>query len=676
MGSKKANQLIDQSSPYLLQHAYNPVDWHPWGEEALKKAKDEDKLLIISVGYSACHWCHVMEHESFEDSLVAKMMNDNFVAIKVDREERPDVDEIYMTACHLVSGSGGWPLNAFALPDGRPIWAGTYFPKNDWMNILNQFAKIKADNPEKLEDSAVKLTQGINALDQLELNTGDVEFSLDALSDITDKYLENIDFENGGKKGTQKFPLPNNYEYLLKYDHLTNNQKSKEGYLLTLDRMARGGIFDQIGGGFARYAVDEIWLVPHFEKMLYDNGQLVSLYANAYKKTKNPLYKSIVEKTLKFIDRELSSPEGGFYSALDADSEGEEGKFYVWTEAEIDSILGNKEIASIVKAYYDVSKRGNWEHHNVLNRAKTGKEVQDKFNITNEELGQIIKQADQSLMNYRSTRIRPGLDDKILTSWNGLMMKGYIDAYEAFGDVNYLNRAITNASFIVDNQLDSDSRLNRNFINGKSSINAFLDDYATTINAFVSLYQATFNEEWLQKADGLLSYTMNHFFNEETSMFRYTSDLDPPLVAQKTEYSDNVVPAANSIMARNLFSLGTLLYKPEYLERSKQMLKNMNEQISSTSSPNFYSNWLQLFLDQANAPYEIAILGPDSEKMRKEISQSYLGNALLLGGEKEGSLSLLKDKLQEGETYIYVCKNKVCKFPVRDTEAALKLLVD
>jgi len=676
MTNKKANKLIDQSSPYLLQHAYNPVDWHPWGDEALNKAKREDKLLIISIGYSACHWCHVMEHESFEDSLVAKIMNDNFVAIKVDREERPDVDEIYMTACQLVSGSGGWPLNAFALPDGRPVWAGTYFPKGDWLNILEQFAKIKAESPEKLEDSAVKLTQGINALDQLELNTAPVEFTVENLAPITERFLNNIDFINGGRKGQNKFPMPNNYEYLLKYAHLTGHQKASDAYQLTLEKMARGGIFDQIGGGFARYAVDDIWLVPHFEKMLYDNSQLVSLYSDAYKKDKNPLFKDVVEKTLDFIDRELSSPENGFYSALDADSEGEEGKFYVWSESEIDSIIQDTNKAAIYKDYYDVSKLGNWEHKNVLNRAKDIDEIVKKFTINEKQLNQIISESNRALMKHRDTRIRPGLDDKILTSWNALMLKGYVDAYEAFGETKYLRKALDNANFLVDNQIDKDFRLNRNFKDGKSSINAFLDDYAITIDAFISLYQASFDESWLDKADRLLTYTLDHFSNESTAMFRYTSDLDPPLVAQKTEYSDNVIPAANSIMGRNLFNLGTLLYKPAYIDRSKQMLKNMDAQISKTSSPNFYSNWLQLFYDHANPPYEIAILGPEADEIRNEIAKSYLGNALLLGGETEGTLSLLKDKLQEGETYIYVCKNKVCKFPVQDPEAALKLLED
>ena len=673
MDHKYTNKLIDESSPYLLQHAHNPVNWYPWGEEALSKAKKEDKIVIISIGYAACHWCHVMEHESFEDSTVAKMMNDNFVCIKVDREERPDVDDIYMTACNLVSGSGGWPLNAFALADGRPFWAGTYFPKDKWMDIMEQFIELKKENPDRLIESANKITEGVQSVDAIEIQTNDIDYTIPNLDKITSTFIGLIDFEDGGRKGEPKFPMPNNYEYLLKYNYLTGNEKALEAVTTTLDKMALGGIYDQLGGGFARYSVDAYWLAPHFEKMTYDNAQLVSLYSQAYRKTKNPLYKTVVDQTLEYTKREMTSPENGFYSSLDADSEGEEGKFYTWSKDEVDSLLVDETINSLFNEYYNVKKIGNWEHTNILHITESLEKVAKKHKLSTADAGEKLANAKSILFKHRAKRIRPGLDDKILTSWNALMIKGYIDAYLAFDNPDYLQSAINNANFLVDKQLQNDNRLNRNYKDGKSSINAFLDDYAVTIDAFVFLYQATFDEKWLYKADDILSYVKEHFFNSETAMFDYTSKLDPPLVAKKAEYTDNVIPASNSIMARNLYNLGTLLYKPEYQSMSKQMLKNMTAQIETSAMPSFYSNWLQLYLDNTFAPYEIAIIGSDSQKKKLQLTKNYLGNALLLGGNSEGSLALLKDKMMEGETTIYVCQNKVCKIPTTDIEKAFEL---
>jgi uncharacterized protein YyaL (SSP411 family) len=674
MNHAYTNKLVNESSPYLLQHAHNPVDWYPWGEEALEKAKKENKLVIISIGYSACHWCHVMEHESFEDSTVAKMMNDNFVCIKVDREERPDIDDIYMTACNLVTGRGGWPLNAFALPDGRPVWAGTYFPKNEWMNVLEQFSIMNKEEPDKLEQSATQITAGIQSVDQIEIKTGDVDFSEESLNQIANNFLSTVDFKEGGRNGAPKFPMPNNYEYLLKHAYATGNSRSMEAVKTTLDKIANGGIYDQIGGGFARYSTDAYWLAPHFEKMLYDNGQLVSLYANAYKISKSPLYKEKIEQTLAFVERELTSSENGFYSALDADSEGEEGKFYVWSKSEIDSLIGDEKKAKLYNEYYNVKESGNWEHTNILHVTNPLSTVSDKHGYTEEEGQVIISTINKKLLEIRETRVRPGLDDKILTSWNALMLKGYVDAYNALNEQKYLKAALANAAFIDENMMEDNYRLDRNYKNGKSTINAFLDDYGLMIDAFVSLYQATFDEQWLNKANGLLQYTLEHFYNEETKMFNYTSKLDPPLVARKSEFSDNVIPGSNSVMARNLNVIGNLLYITDYQDKSKQMMKNMFDQIFASQSPSFYSNWLQLFHDFVYPPYEIAILGDEAMEKRNAIASNYLGNALLLGGKDEGKLALLKDKLQEGDTYIYVCQNKVCKFPVTEVANALELL--
>jgi len=670
---QKANRLINESSPYLLQHAYNPVDWYPWGEEALEKAQQEDKLLIISVGYAACHWCHVMEHESFEDSTVAEIMNTHFVPIKVDREERPDVDDVYMTAAQLISGRGGWPLNAIALPDGRPLYAGTYYPKEQWLKILEQFIKIKKDDPNKLNESAQQLTEGIVESNLIAVNANPFSAKKTDMESIVKRCLPKYDAEYGGRTGAPKFPMPNSYEFLMKYHWLTDDEAALTTTLIALDKMAMGGIYDHLGGGFARYSTDAKWLVPHFEKMLYDNGQLVSIYAQAYKLTKNPLYKNVVTETIEFVERELMSQQSGFYSSLDADSEGEEGKFYVWTEEEIASLITNEKHRNIFKEYYDVSKSGNWEHVTILNQVQSVETLAKKYSVGPEEITKILKEGKKVLFDNRAKRERPGTDDKILTSWNALMLAGYLDAYDALGQQSYLDRALSNANFILTNQINKDGQVLRNHKNGKASINGFLDDYALTIHAFLKLYQATLEHKWIEQAELLAGYCVEQFYNNETKMFDYTSKLDPPLVAKKAEYNDNVIPASNSSMARSLFTLGTLTYNKDYLEKSEQMLNNMLPQLLEAEYLSFHSNWLQLLLDKIYSPYEIAIVGKDAISKRDELAANYLGNALFLGTTKEENLALLKDKTIEDATMIYVCQNKVCKIPVEDAKAALAL---
>ena len=668
------NHLVNESSPYLLQHAHNPVDWYPWGEKALDKAKKDGKLIIISIGYAACHWCHVMEHESFEDTTVSKIMNDHFVNIKVDREERPDVDDVYMTACHLASdGSCGWPLNSLALPDGRPFWAGTYFPKDQWMEILNHFQGIYEKNPSQLYEWADQLTDGITLSEQIELQTGDLNFDQFKIEDIAKTFISTIDLSNGGRKGSPKFPMPNNYDFLLRYYGVKEDPAALQAVMTTLDKMADGGIYDHLGGGFSRYSTDEKWKVPHFEKMLYDNGQLVSLYSNAYQAQQNPYYKKVVSETLAFIERELSDKSGGFYSSLDADSEGEEGKFYTWTETEINEIIGDEELAKLFNEYYSVTKSGNWEDHNILFKKKKDEYFLEKYNLSETDLNDKINLVRSKLMKVRDQRIRPGTDDKILTSWNALMLKGYVDAYKAFGNPAYLKRALKNAVFI-EQEMREGNRLNRNFKDGKSVINGFLDDYALLIDAYIALYQVTFDQMWLNKAKSFNDYAIEHFFDKSTGLFFYTSDLDPPLIARKKELSDNVIPASNSIMARNLFHLGTYFYNQEYIDKSKQMLLNVVNKIQETEQPSFYSNWCNLLLSVTNTPYEIAIVGPNAANLRNQLMTNHLPNAMLLGGTTEGTLELLQDKLQEGETYIYVCQNKSCKLPVTEVGKALELM--
>lgn len=669
------NELVNESSPYLLQHAHNPVNWYPWNDKALAKAKAEDKMIIISVGYAACHWCHVMEHESFEDTMVARIMNENFVTIKVDREERPDIDDIYMTACQMSSNkSCGWPLNAFALPDGRPVFAGTYFPKKEWTKVMNYFIELRKNEPEKLENYANQITQGIQQNGQIGLSTGDQEFTKETIQELADAFYQVIDYKKGGRKGAPKFPMPNNYEFLLKYHHLYGDQKALDAVEVTLDEIAKGGIYDHLGGGFARYSTDDEWKVPHFEKMMYDNGQLISLYSNAWKVTKKPLYKKAVKETLAYVQREMTSPEGGFYSSLDADSEGEEGKFYVWTKGEIDSVLVDENTAKIFNDYYEVSKIGNWEHKNILYRRKSAENLAKKYHTSEADLDRLIEESKDKLMAARATRIRPGLDDKILTSWNALMLKGYVDAYKAFGDANYLDAALKNAKFITENMLQDDNRLNRNYKDGKSVINAFLDDYALTAEAFTALYEVTFDEKWLNKAKDLTDYTIEHFFDDSSGMFYFTSDTDPALIARKMVVSDNVIPASNSVMAKNLYRLGLYFYNNDYIDKSKQMMHNLKSNLIGNTQPSFYSNWLILYLDLVNPTFEVAVVGKDYVAVQKGLMQQYLPDAILLGGKDEGHLELLKGKLQEEETMIYVCQNKVCKLPVVEVEKAVGLM--
>ena len=668
---KHTNTLIHESSPYLLQHAHNPVDWYPWGDEALEKAKKENKLLLISVGYAACHWCHVMEHESFEDSTVAQLMNDHFVCIKVDREERPDVDQIYMTACQLITKRGGWPLNAFALPDGKPFYAGTYFPKNDWVKILNYFIDLNKKDPASIQEAAQQITEGIAQTSQIPLNPTPAPYSMDKLNSIFQIWKKSIDFQKGGLDKAPKFPIPSSWDFILQYNYATKDAQALEAVNTTLEHMARGGIYDQLGGGFARYSTDKAWKVPHFEKMLYDNGQLVSLYAQAYQQTKNPLYQQVIEETLTWIEREMTSKEGGFYSSLDADSEGKEGKFYIWTAEELKTLLG--EDSALFMDYYQCTKAGNWEHKsNILLRHKNSAELAKKYNISEAELSKKIDKAKGTLLRVREKRIRPGLDDKILTAWNALMLKGYVKAYRALNKPEYLKMALKNANFLLQKTISKEHQITRNYKDGKAVITGFLDDYAFVTSAFIELYQVTFDEKWLNHAKALTEHTLKHFFDKETGMFNYAPDYNSKLVARNIEVTDNVIPSSNSEMAHNLYRLGLYFYNKDYTDKALQMLANVEKNVAD--NPAYFSNWAKLMLAVIQPPYEVAIMGKDFEKKRQELDQYYLPNVLLMGGKSEGNLELLKDKLVPQQTTIYVCQNKACKRPVTESQAALKLL--
>jgi len=662
------NHLANSTSPYLLQHAGNPVNWYPWGAEALKKAKDENKLILVSIGYSACHWCHVMEHESFEDEKVAAVMNEYFVCIKVDREERPDIDQIYMSAIQLMSGRGGWPLNCICLPDQRPIYGGTYFRKNDWTSLLFNLADFYKQKPAEADEYAVKLTEGIRQYESIGFIKEQPEYSKDSLKLIVDNWKKHLDGEEGGMGTAPKFPMPNNWQFLMRYAWLMNDSDIARLVSLTLKKMALGGIYDHIGGGFARYSVDGRWHVPHFEKMLYDNAQLISLYAEAYTWKSNQLYKQVVDEIISFTLRELSSPDGGFYSALDADSEGVEGKFYTFTKAEIEEILGND--AELFCIYYNITDEGNWpeEETNVLFRKEKDLNLANKLGLPLEEMVEKIDTARKKVFEARSSRVRPGLDNKILASWNGLMLNGLCEAYRSFNKPEYLETALKNAGFILDNMADDEGRLSRIYKGDHNDHIAFLDDYANVIDGLIALYEVTFDEKWLQNARKLADYAIMHYYDEENGMFYFTGDGDEQLIARKSEIMDGVIPASNSVMARNLKKLGLLFDNEQYQAISAQLLRNVVPHMAKYGSA--YSNWAVLLLDEIFGTYEIAITGGDAEDTRIEMEKNYIPNKIILGGKK-GSLPLLQDKFGSN-TQIFICVDKTCGLPVHNITDALK----
>ena len=663
------NDLIHESSPYLLQHAHNPVNWMPWGDAAFEKAKKENKLVLVSIGYSSCHWCHVMEHESFEDQEVAALMNEKFVCIKVDREERPDVDQVYMDAVQFMTrGGGGWPLNCFTLPDGRPVYGGTYFQKQQWIELLNNLAYKFEKSPKEIEKYAENVQNNVEQSDLVVLKTGDFSVSPVTLDTMVAEWASYFDLIEGGMDNDLKFPLPNNYEFLMQYAFHTEDTAVMDQVDLTLTKMALGGIYDQVGGGFARYSTDKYWKVPHFEKMLYDNAQLVSLYSHAYQRTKNPLYKAVVYQTLTWVYREMMTTEGSFYSALDADSEGEEGKFYVWSKEELQAILSEDDY-KFAESYYNIGAKSAWEGNHILLRTETNQQYADKKGMTLTELTEKADAINKQLLEKRSERVRPGLDDKSLTSWNALMLTGFIDAYQAFDEPQFLHAAIVNANWIVKRQLKEDGSLLHAYKKGESKIDGFLEDYCFTIEAFIKLYEATFNEDYLKKADLMATYAIAHFYDNKSGMFYFSSDNQGALISRKMEITDNVMPASNSVMANVLYDLGILLDKTDYKDKAKQMLSNVYGDMKQYSSS--YSNWAILSLNLSYPYYEVAITGVDWKKQASELNGYYIPNKLLMGAATESTLAMLEGKFMD-ETTIFVCIEGACKMPTNSVSNALK----
>lgn len=668
MEHKFTNDLIRSTSPYLLQHAHNPVNWQAWGDSIPEIAKRENKLILVSIGYAACHWCHVMEHESFEDEAVAKIMNEHFVCVKVDREERPDVDHYYMTAVQLMQQQGGWPLNVVALPDGRPIWGGTYFPKEMWVKNLLAVAEFYRKNTQETEAYAADLQNGI---EQTSL-TATIEDVPPVNKAIIEKavagWKQRFDWENGGRKGAPKFPMPNNLDFLLYYGYIENDDSVLGFVEITLEKMARGGIYDQIGGGFSRYSVDEKWKVPHFEKMLYDNGQLISVYSKAYQQFKNEAFKTVVYETFDFIERELRHESGAYYSSLDADSDGEEGKFYVWKSSELEQIL--KSDFNLFSNYYNINGKGFWEKgNNILLRDGSDANFAKKHELEITDLQQKIGNWKKVLYDQRAKRIRPGLDDKTLTSWNALVIQGLVDAYKAFQDEKFLVAAQRNAGFMLENLIAPDGKIFHTWKNGNASVDGFMEDYSLCIQAFLSLFEVSGVEVWLQLAKKLTDYAFQHFYHEESGLFYFSEKGRKSSLTNHFQNEDNVMPSANSLMAGNLHRMYLLFGKPEYLKKATKMLQHVSPLFPKY--PTAYSNWGILMLKTTSPFFEIAISGKDARQMALEMQIDFHPNTLWAITTGDSEVPLLSNRFVSGKTLIYVCREGVCKLPVQTVEEGI-----
>jgi uncharacterized protein len=670
--SKHTNRLINETSPYLLQHAHNPVDWYPWSEEALERAKTEDKPILVSIGYAACHWCHVMERESFEDEATAAIMNEHFVNIKIDREERPDLDHVYMDAVQAMAGNGGWPLNVFLMPGGKPFYGGTYFPpkrafnRPSWQEILLSVHDAYTNRKHELESQAENLTAHLTQANAFGNTTSKDQFTDADLELIAANILKQADTIHGGFGAAPKFPQTFTIQYLLRHYYFTKDEGCLSQALLSLDKMIYGGIYDQLGGGFARYSTDAEWLAPHFEKMLYDNALLIMTISEAYQLTRKELYKETIEHTLEFIGRELMSNEMGFYSALDADSEGVEGKFYTWSKAEIDNVLGDD--AKLFNQFYDVSESGNWEHTNILRVKQPLENFAVTQNIGLTELKEKFETNRKTLLSEREKRIRPQLDDKVLLGWNALMNIAYCKAFAATSIENYRQTSIKNIQFLEE----------KFFVNAtwhhtykeQARIPAFLDDLAYLAYAYIHLQEITADGNYLIKAKQLVELIISEYSDESQALFYYTGEGQPDIIIRKKEIYDGAVPSGNAVMAMVLSYLSKTFDLPEWEERAVSITNLLRQLV--TKYPTSFGLWAQQAQILVNGINEIAVTGENSDKFLSEILQYYIPNKLLQGtGKNDENFPLLKGRASD-ETRIYLCKNYVCLQPFVTVEAMME----
>ena len=662
------NALINETSPYLLQHAHNPVNWRPWGQEALEEAKEKNKLVLVSIGYSSCHWCHVMEEETFENDSIAKLMNENFINIKVDREERPDVDQVYMTAVQLMKGTGGWPLNVIALPNGKPLYGGTYHTKNQWQKVLTEISRLYRENPEKAAEYSDMVAQGIQEANLI-MPSGDFELlDKEALTQSVEKWKSTWDTNWGGDTRDEKFMLPVNLDFLLDYALLTNDKEVLNHVERTLDKIALGGIYDHIGGGFYRYSTDPQWKVPHFEKMLYDNAQALSLYSKAFKVFKKEAYKDIVLGTIAFLEREMKAKDGGYFAALDADSEGEEGKYYVWTKEELEQVLGND--FELFSEYFNIEENRVWENNTyVLHRLIDDSAFLSENAISSADLKDSKNRWQQKLLAARSKRTRPRTDDKIITSWNALLISGYVDAYGAFGNPKFLKNAEELMKHIQANSYKG-NQLGHSYKKGSKHIAAFLEDYTFLANAALGLYSISMNPEYLRLGQRLTETAEKKFNDEASGMYTYNQGNE--LISKLIKTDDGVIPSPNSVMANNLFQLGHIYYEPADITKSKEMLSAMVALLKEDAYA--YANWGKLLSHVVYPYYEVAIVGNNAEKILLELGEKNVPNILLVGSTSRSDVALFEDRFFEDDTFIYVCQDNACKLPVKTVNEALELL--
>jgi uncharacterized protein YyaL (SSP411 family) len=692
--AKHTNKLAQETSPYLLQHAHNPVDWHPWGEEALNKAKAEDKPILVSIGYAACHWCHVMEKESFEDEETAGIMNEYFVNIKIDREERPDLDHIYMDAVQAMTGSGGWPLNVFLTPDGRPFYGGTYFPpkaiynRPSWTDVLAGVANAWVEKRADIDRQATNLTGHIvqsNSFGQQAV-AGTINMESLFSQEVADTMYKNImgtaDKEDGGFGNAPKFPQTFTIGYLLRYYYITKNEQALQQACLSLDKMCLGGLYDHLGGGFARYSTDKEWLVPHFEKMLYDNALLVIALCDAYLLTQKPLYRQAVEETLAFVEREMyclnSLPTGregrgeaAFYSALDADSEGVEGKFYVWQKAEIEQVL--QQDAALFCEFYDVTEAGNWEHTNILNIRKPLEQFAGEKNMPAQTLQELLQSCCEKLLQHRSGRVRPLLDDKVLLGWNALMNSAYSKAYSVFGNLQYERVARENMDFIWKRFTHDGLNFFHTYKKEIARYPAFLDDYAYLIQALIHLQEISGIAEYLYKAKSLTEWVIEQFSEDETGYFFYTHKGQQDVIVRKKEVYDGAVPSGNAIMAFNLQYIGVVFDITGWRERAIKMCAGLQQAVHRY--PGSFGVWATLILSIVEGIAEIAIIGKDAENVRRELLGHFIPFRVMQSAQQANNdLPLLAGKPSSPDTQIYLCKNYQCSTPVNKVSELIRLL--
>lgn len=653
----KPNRLIHSASPYLLQHAYNPVDWYEWGEEAWTRARSEDKPVLVSIGYSACHWCHVMEHESFENDDTAALMNEFFINIKVDREERPDVDQLYMDAVQLMNGRGGWPLNAFCLPDGRPIYGGTYFPNRQWNQLLFQISSLYRDKRSEAEAYAQKVLNGLQALDSPLIQTEPKEISPEDFLTIQENFMAGFDWDWGGNMRVPKFPMPVNFELLRMMSGKKDFEKSVEMLHITLEKMASGGIYDHIGGGFARYSTDREWLVPHFEKMLYDNGQLIHLYASAGRQHN---FLQTARHSAVFCLRELRHEHGAFFSAYDADSEGEEGKYYTWHWDELEKLLGDDldEFASLTGC----TPQGNWEHgQNIIH-------LPDGFaSVSSHEKWPKWR---QTLYEARGKRIKPGLDDKIITAWNAVMISGLCKLSQISGDAAYLLAAKSAADFNL-NEMMPDGNLLRSWCNGINGPAAFLEDFALLMAALIDLTSNGAEQKYFETAKRLMQTTLAEFYDEERGSFYFTPKNGEQLIARKTDLTDDVIPSANAIMSRNLMRLGLLSGEAKWLEIHDHMQAQMRP--TALKNPAWYSYWLQNDYLRMQGAWQIVVSGPNAPENAAKIRRE-LPDYLVVDANTQTFLPLALGKSSYQADKIYVCEWQMCHPAFENTELVLQFI--